>query len=346
MTGLIKKYYFTIIFLLIIISCSKHGTSPNLPNDPWQKINSPIIGEPLDMKFVSADTGYILGVKYSDDSIYNILISTYDGGQNWKTIAYRNHQFLTDTSNGLLQSIYVSPFKSNILFTGGNNLLRSTDGGASWKRVDTVNKKGTTNMVFFDPANGISSTGEGISRTTDSGLTWTTFYTPMMSFQLLPFTSPHIGYFAGGSENDGLATGIMSKTIDGGNIWNLLNYPFDDIVSVSFVNDNIGYVSMITATGNIAQDQLGSKLIKTTDGGNSWQIIQQNPNDNSGSGYYNLHFMSETEGFCTNNGVLHSIDGGNTWAKESEIRVSLLCFPDMHTAYAVDTSGIVYKRTF
>jgi photosystem II stability/assembly factor-like uncharacterized protein len=341
-----KKYSWIIILSVIVISCSKQGVSTNPPVDPWQKLNAPAFGELLDMKFTSADTGYILGVKNSDDSVYNILISTYDGGQNWKTYAYRNHQFLTDTSNGVLQSIYVSPFQSNILFTGGNNLLRSTDGGASWHIVDKVIKTGSTNMIFFDPANGISSTGEGISRTTDSGFTWTIFYNPMLSFQLLPFTSSLTGYFAEGSQLEGYATGIMGKTIDGGKTWNLLNYPFDDIVSVSFVNDNIGYVSMLTASGNIAQSHSGSKLIKTSDGGNSWQIIIPNPIDDSGIGYYNLHFMNETEGFCTNNGILHTHDGGNTWQKESDITASMLCFPDIHTAYAVDINGIVYKRAF
>lgn len=341
-----KNCSWMFFFLVTAVACNKHGVTSNPAVDPWQKLNAPDFGELLDMKFTSADTGYILGVKNSDDSIYNILISTYDGGQNWKTYAHRNHQFLTDTSNGVLQSIYVSPFQSNILFTGGNNLLRSTDGGSSWKRLGPVNKTSATNMVFFDPVNGISSAGEGISRTTDSGLTWTTFYSPMLSFQLLPFTSPLTGYFAEGSQLEGNASGIMGKTIDGGYTWNLLNYPFDDIVSVSFVNDNTGYVSMLTASGNIAQQQLGSKLIKTNDGGNSWQIILQNTNDNSGSGYFNLHFISETEGFCTNNGILHSKDGGNSWQKESALQASLLCFPNMHTAYAVDINGFVYKSVF
>ncbi len=339
-----NKNSWIIILLVVVISCNKHGISTNPLVDPWQKLNAPYIGEPLDIEFTSSDTGYILGAKYSDDSIYNILISTYDGGQSWKTFAHTNHQFLTDTSNGVIQSIYVSPFQEGILFAEGNNLLRSTDGGASWKRVDTVNKTGTPNMVFFDPANGISSSGEGISRTTDSGLTWTTFYSPMLSFQLLPFTSPLTGYFAGGSLLEGYASGIMGKTIDGGITWSLLNYPFDDIVSVNFVNDNIGYVSMLTASGNLAQSHSGSKLIKTTDGGNSWQIIIQNPIDDSGISYYNLHFMNETDGFCTNNGILHSHDGGNTWQKESDITASMLRFPDAHTAYAVDINGIVYKR--
>ena len=195
----VNKNSWIIILSVVVISCNKHGVSTNPLVDPWQKLNAPDFGELLDMKFTSADTGYILGVKLTNDSVYNILVSTYDGGHSWKSFAHTNHQFLTDTSKGVLQSIFVSPYQSNILFTGGNNLLRSTDGGASWKRVDTVNKTGTPNIIFFDPANGISSTGEGISRTTDSGLTWTTFYSPMLSFQLLPFTSALTGYFAEGS---------------------------------------------------------------------------------------------------------------------------------------------------
>ena len=339
-----NKNSWIIVLSFVIISCNKQGVSVNPPVDPWQKLSAPDFGELLDMKFTSADTGYILGVKYSDDSIYNILISTYDGGQTWKTMAYRNHQFLTDTSKGVIQAIYVSPFQASILFAEGNNLLRSTDGGVHWQRVDTVNKMGTPNMVFFDPVNGISSTGEGISRTTDSGLTWTTYYSPMLSFQLLPFTSALTGYFAEGSQLEGVASGIMGKTIDGGNTWNLLNYPFADIISVSFVNDNTGYVSMVTSSGNISQSHSGSRLIKTTDGGNTWQIIVDNPIDDNGIAYYNLHFTTETKGFCTNNGISHSNDGGKTWQKESSIIASLLSFPDTHTAYAVDTSGIVYKR--
>lgn len=336
-------------FLFFNIACNKPD-NVQAPTDVWQKLNTPYLGEPLDIKFTSADTGYILGVEVNhvNDSIYNILIKTFDGGQTWKSIAYTNHKFLTDTSGGVMQNMYVSPFNSSILFSGNQNLLRSTDYGQHWQKVDTLNKKGTTNMYFFDPANGLSSTGYAISKTTDSGLNWTPFFyhQSLIGFHLLPFTSRQVGYFAGGFQIDGSAGGVMGKTTDGGKTWNMIDYPFDDISSVSFVNDNVGYVSMLTASGNIAVTYLGSKLIKTTNGGNNWQVIQQNPNDNKGTGYYNLFFKSEQEGYCTNHGIFHTLDGGKTWQKESNIPVSLLCFPDIYSSYAVDTSGAVFKSVF
>ena len=246
-----------------------------------------------------------------------------------------------------MQNIYVSPFNSNIVFSGNQNLIRSTDGGNHWQKVDTINKKGTTNIYFFNPVNGLSSTGGIICSTTDSGLNWTPFYhQSLIGFHLLPFTSRQIGYFAGGFQFDGNAGGIMGKTIDGGKTWKIIDYPFNDIISVSFVDNNIGYVSMLTASGNIGVTYLGSKLIKTIDGGNSWQVIQQNPNDNKGTGYYNLFFKSEQEGYYTNHGIFHTLDGGKTWQKESNIPASILCFPDIHSSYTIDTSGVVFKRVF
>ena len=65
----VKNCYGIIFFLVITVACNKHISSPNPAVDPWQKLNAPAFGEPLDMKFTSADTGYILGAKYSYDSI-------------------------------------------------------------------------------------------------------------------------------------------------------------------------------------------------------------------------------------------------------------------------------------
>lgn len=335
---------------LIFTKCKKHDSPPNY-SDLWQKLNTHYFGKPLDIKFTSADTGYILGAKYSDDSIYNILNKTYDGGQTWQSIAYTNHKFLTDTSGGVMQSIYVSPFNSDIVFSSGNlNLLRSKDGGLHWQSVDTINKQGSPIMYFFDPSNGVCVGGEHAAKTTDSGFNWSqTFFrqSPFAYLQLLQFTSKQIGYIAGGFQFDGSAGGTLAKTTDGGKTWQLINYPFDDILSISFVNDNIGYISMLTESGSIANTYVGSKFIKTTDGGNTWQVIAQTPNDNSSKydTYTNIHFQTELEGFAINaKGVFHTTDGCKTWQQEHAGFMDLMCFPDSHTGYAIDTSGAVFKH--
>ena len=336
-------------FLFFNISCNKPD-NVQVPTNVWQKLNTPFFGKPLDIKFISADTGYILGAKYSDDSIYNILVKTNDGGQTWQSIEYTNHKFLTDTSGGTMNLIYVSPFNSNIVFSGGNlNLLRSTDGGYHWQRVDTVNRQGGPLMHFFDPVNGVSAGGEQAAKTTDSGYNWSrTFFQQSLVFlHLLQFTSKQVGYIAGGFQFDGNSGGSLVKTTDGGNTWQMINYPFDDILSISFVNDNIGYISMLTESGNIGSTQVGSKFIKTTDGGNTWQVIAQTPNDNKSKDntYTSIYFQTELEGFAINpKGIFHTTDGGNTWKQEHSGFMNFICFPDAHTGYVIDTGGVVYKR--
>jgi DUF4097 and DUF4098 domain-containing protein YvlB len=52
-----------------------------------------------------------------------------------------------------------------------------------------------------------------------------------------------------------------------GHTWQVINYPFDDIVSVSLGNDYLNNVSMVTSSGSIAVEYLGSELINTTKGG-------------------------------------------------------------------------------
>ncbi len=123
-----KKYYVLIAGAsrLNIMHCKKQEASCSF-TELWQLLQTPYFGEPLDIKFTSTDSGYILGVeiKHVSGSIYNILTKTDDGGNTWQSIAYIGHKFLTDTSYGVMSSIYVSPFNSDILFSGRNNLLRS-----------------------------------------------------------------------------------------------------------------------------------------------------------------------------------------------------------------------------
>jgi photosystem II stability/assembly factor-like uncharacterized protein len=345
-----KKNASIILLLMIFFSCEKNKESPNPFNDPWQKLSTPYYGEPQDVKFSSADTGYILGSNYRNDSIYNILIKTDDGGQTWQSISYTDHKFLTDTSGGVLGSIYVLPFNSNVLFTGGGgHLLRSVDGGYHWQRMDTVNKIGSSIMQFFDPSNGICVGGEIAAKTTDSGINWSqTFSQSSLAFlQLLQFTSGQIGYIAGGIAFDGSAVGVLAKSLDGGNSWQVINFPFADIISMSFINDNIGFISVITDSGNVANDFRGYQLIKTIDGGQTWQVLQQTPDDNKDNGYNKIYFKTELEGFGINShGIFHTVDGSATWQKEHDGFMYLMCFPDAHTGYAIDTSGTVFKRFF
>lgn len=336
-------------FLLILSSCNKY--QEQLPTNLWQKINTPYFGKPLDVTFISVDTGYILGLKSDDDSTYNILLKTNDGGKSWNKIPFTNHKFLLDTSNGVMGSIYVSPFNSNIVFSGRNNLIRSTDGGIHWQIIGPMDQTSFP-MWFFDPLNGTGSSEWGLSTTTDGGQTWVKSLSKA-SPQRIQFTDRETGYGCSGYIYTGNTGGFFSsggiiKTINGGKDWHTVTYPGYNISNqegpgifgLNFIDNNTGYIYVIIGG---AETYSGSKIYKTSDGGNSWSTI--NDNMITKYGYLNNFYMkNEREGYLTSDkGIFQTRDGCKTWHKESDLKIYLLSASDK-ILYAIDFNGNLYKR--
>jgi photosystem II stability/assembly factor-like uncharacterized protein len=311
----------------------------NLPIDGnhWQKIIAPTFGKFNDLQFGGGDTIYILGIYTATAPVYNILIKSFDAGNTWVSRTLPN-QFLNDTSDGTLQKISLYPFRSNTIFSGGNNLIRSIDGGFLWNRVDTPKTKVSPNFHFFDPANGIGIGSGMVFKTVDSGLTWNKIYTApgIINFDRLQFTSRQIGYFVGGVYFDNTNSGIIGKTIDGGNTWQLINYPFKDIVAMYFLNDSIGFIAYLA----------DNTLYKTIDGGQTWNAISQSSNNTYGNAL-SIFFTSEKDGFVTSQyGIFHTVDGGYSWSREYGPSVMLIKNNSSNVLYAIDSSWNILKRSF
>lgn len=353
--NIFMKFFFRFLCLIFFVSSlsqcrKKEDSSPSL--NVWKKLSAPSIGQPQDIKFIDADTGYVLGTYYSDSDIHNILIKTFDGGNTWQTITF-SKKFLLDTSEGVMTKIYVSPFDSKILFSGGQNLIHSTDGGFHWQKVDTINKKGYSNIHFFDLKNGISS-GGWISKTSDSGYNWIEIYDPKtfgFVFTMLQFTDNQTGYAAGGVFFDAANFGLMVKTSDGGNTWGNISYPFKAILGMSFLNDNTGYISLNTDVADInTTHSQGCEIAKTTDGGINWNIVNKNIFQDYSTHATYIHFINEKEGFFSGEaGVFYTKDEAKSWQKELDNRdfagpVILLSFPNNKVGFAVDATGAILKR--
>lgn len=344
-----------IVLSLFFTQCKKTDSPTSDYPGLWQKVNTPYFGNPLDIKFTSADTGYILGAKNSDDSVYNILIKTYNGGQTWQSIAYTNHTFLTDTSGGVMGGIYVSPFNSNIIYSGRTNVIRSADGGLHWQIINAINATGFP-AYFFDPQNGISANVWGMSITDDGGNTWSKVLSNA-SINDLQFKSRETGYASSGAISYGFMGGYFSngailKTGDGGKTWQFLSYPGfikdnntgPGVFGMSFTDENTGFIYIIDGAGDDAFSSSG--IYKTTNAGNSWTMI--NSNIIQKYSYVNSFYMiNETDGFLSSDkGIFRTTDGCKSWNNEQKGTISLLTFPDAHTGYAIDTSGTVLKRIF
>ena len=120
------------------------------------------------------------------------------------------------------------------------------------------------------------------------------------------FTDPSTGYIVG-------TGGIIMKTYDGGDSWNILNSgTLYDLYDLSFPNANTGYA--VGANGII---------LKTTDAGNRW-VVKQELNDL----FYSVNFPAVDTGYACKwvtgwwGNAWHEIhkttDGGNTWNKLSD----------------------------
>jgi len=344
------------IFLLSLIAlrCSKPQTPVSFTG-LWQAVTTPYFGEPQAMVFTSPDTGYILGASYRGDTIYNILVSTQDGGHTWRSIHYNLHTFLADTSGGVMTSLFVSPYNSNILFSGRNILLRSIDGGLHWTIIDSMQRTGFP-AYFADPLQGIGLGMGGLTLTRDSGFHWQAPVSQVPVDRVV-FPSPRTGFATFGTETGGFAGGLfadgqMLRTADGGASWQPVTYPdipatrspgqSPAITGISFLDDQEGYVS----TNDDWDRYSGSAILKTVDGGRSWSIVDSSLFDRYGHAQ-NLYMESEKEGFFSSAyGIFHTTDSCQSWQMEHGPGITLLCFPGGHTGYAVDAGGNLYKRYF
>lgn len=308
----------------------------------------------MDIQFISADRGYVLGV---DSDANNILLKTTDGGANWEKISY-THRFLLDTADGVMDKISVSPFNPNILFSGRNTIIRSTDGGHHWERMDsataTLVPASRVSYHFLDD-NQLICVGEKVYRSADAGFHWKTVYDPTGGFGFLEqiqFTSRETGYAAGGVAFDGTNYGFMIKTVDGGNSWQSVDYPLQkDITGLSFTDDLNGYLALNLYRGTIAGTlSTGCALYKTTDGGATWALVngELSTGDNGIHGVVSqMYFRNGSEGFVASTlGIYHTLDGGKTWQVENVDPNSsyLFSFPNPHCGYAVDYNGKLFKR--
>jgi len=351
-----KSNFYLVILLMTALSvfqfsCKKE--SDELSNeDKWVNLHAPNCGTPEYINFVNANSGCILGRSNNGES-GDIILKTNDGGKTWDSI-FLSGPFLMGTFGSMLGGVYPDPADSNTMYAAGiNGLMRSTDNGTHWEKTNIYSKIKTGNTYFFDAANGILA-DEGIYKTNDSGKTWQSVYKSdafAFSFNMLHFTSKQTGYATGGTAFDATNFGMMVKTTDGGNTWQQIDYPFHDIISMSFINDEFGYISVdLSSSGTAGAPPYisGCELYKTTDGGVSWKLINKDFQDKYGGNATELNFKSEKEGFFSNSsGIYHSIDGGKTWEIEHHTG-GWLCFPNSQVGYAVEmkTDGAILKRAF
>lgn len=258
-------------------------------------------------------------VYFIDDKIgfaggNGIICKTIDGGLTWETDSVSNLTFYSIFFVNKNIGFAVGG-QSSIGGTGGkipgSIVFKTINAGMTWQKLNIPNTSYELHSVFFINENIGFAIGLGLPiKTTDGGETWEQFefeYKGMM--KKITFIDSQTGFAAG-------LFGNIFRTSNQGASWTLTDNASDGHIYDSyFVGDTIGY-----ACG-------GKEMIKTTDGGKSWNILKNSPD-----GVYFLHFADENNGIAIGYGhytggcygtmtsaIYRTENGGETWDIEDNI---------------------------
>jgi photosystem II stability/assembly factor-like uncharacterized protein len=236
--------------------------------------------------FADEKNGYLgnVGTEYypgvTDETA---LYRTRDGGLTWSPVTAEGIAIVRGICGIDIvprTTIYQGELRSNpIIHAAGRvggpaTMLRSIDGGDTWKVIDLRSHAGMIlDVKFFDADNGLvcAATATDVSqanalmlRTADGGATWSEVYRSARAFEncwKMSFPTRDVGYATVQNYEDGKSRRVFIKTTDGGKSWTELPLVDDAAVrqfGIGFVDPNTGWIG--TGTTGFA----------TTDGGATW----------------------------------------------------------------------------
>jgi len=279
--------------------------------------------------YVGSGEACIRGNISYGDGVYKSL----DGGKTWKNVGLRNTRHIG--------AVIVDPKDSNTVFVAAlghaygpseeRGVFRSTDGGATWKKVlYKDNKTGAISLVF-DPNN--SSTlfaslwevyrtpwslnsggpGSGLYRSVDGGTTWTR----LEGHGLPSGIMGRIGIAVSGADSSRVYAMIENKdrgglyrSDDGGENWTRVN-------EEGRFRQRAWYFSHIFADPKTADTvyMLNTGMFRSTDGGKTFNLLPAPHGD-----HHALWIDPDNPQRLINGndgGATVSVDGGTTWTTQN-----------------------------
>jgi photosystem II stability/assembly factor-like uncharacterized protein len=236
----------------------------------------------------------------------------------------------------------------------GFEVLQTTDGGQTWHQMADQFKNKIRSVWFVDPQQGWALTiDRNILHTSDGGATWTlqrkagTVKLKLFGNQRQPeidqpeqidnirFIDASHGWAWGGGRKDEYAEqpGVFLTTIDGGQNWNNIPYPFDQSV-----------LAMFFLNGIHAWASTEGSFYRTTDGGVNWTKVQTKLPELA---FSSLFFVDENKGWAVGRSgrIAKTTDGGRAWTKLYQIKDQFVMrdifFVDRNHGWAVGENGAI-----
>lgn len=321
----------------------------------WTELETNLTQTPADMYFIDNNTGFICGG-------FDELLKTTDGGLTWYNVC--PEMFYASQIN----SIY---FPTSLIGYAAANLgtvLKTTDGGETWTESIHEPRLDLKKIFFVNADTGFVAGESGYFAVThNGGAYWDYHNSPVITASKLFFKDYLTGYAIEG--------GHLMKTTNSGNTWSSVG--MNEIGSFFFNSDNnvfgvgfngrifksedggvtsTNYTTTVTeerfvdlqfpdANTGYAITDLPGQIIKTTDAGNSWKIIDSSKFNR----LYSVWFTDALTGFVTNGvGLYKSTDGGYNWTEitgtEWNGYLQHIMFVNPLVGYITgESNGVIYK---
>ncbi len=318
------------------------GQTPSASTAPfkgiWEPISYPEDLQLLDVFFVTADVGWVVGG--TNEVKGGIILNTRDGGNSW-TVQYGDPQSSEEAVKDLR---FIDESTGWAVQRRSDAKLLHTRDGENWILAGTM-KEHYVDYMFTSETSGVYLGPQGeVFTTADGGRKWQQVFDCAAKVQVeglwrnvachwkrLQFLTPSAGYAVGYSYD---AKGIfLARTDDGGATWSLTYSELPGYAEdIFFLNENTGYVRV----GHASNGQ----LYKTDDGGRTWTGMAASPGNR-------ILFADPEVGWAMHyNKVSFTTNAGLRW-NSREYRfpatTSALSLPRRDRAYVVGEHGMIYR---
>jgi len=314
-------------FLLLLLTLSSVALAQS---GTWARQRSGTMAWLHAVFFLDQNRGWVVGSK-------GIVLQTRDGGNTWTARSASTEDvvrdiFFIDDQNGWLVC-EVNSYQLKTKEQPRAYLMKTTDGGEHWKRVEI---KGfdvdsvLVRAVFSRKGRGWTFGDAGqIYTTHDAGDTWVALRSPTRHLLLGGiFVDEDRGWLVG-------AGATIIQTSDGGDTWYQSTLPQVEksvrFTATSFVDNRKGW-----AVGS------GGSVYRTVNGGRTWERQQSTVDVD----LFDVKFVDAVEGWAVGaeGTIIHTSDGGEHWTTErsgTPHPLERVFFSDRKHGWAVGFGGTV-----
>jgi len=235
-----------------------------------------------------------------------------------------------------LNSVYFTDINNGYIVGDYGTILKTSDGGANWVPQISGTMQNLNAVKFIDDNIGIIVGDDGtILKTSGGGENWDLINSGTnKKLTACSFADENICYAVGDDIN---TSAIILKSANKGDNWSIIQNSFSNIYSyrlgtVCFLDADTGF-----AGGN---GDAMTTIIKTTDGGDSWDLIY------GGEPYTinSIFFVNNNVGYAVGDGsnILKTINGGDTWTiddSQNSINKRAIFFTNDSVGYVAIGNG-------